>query len=185
MGKELSEKKFKKLIQKHIERIHFVKVNLTDDSSITGFIVKASDHFLMMEETYDFSLAGTKVIPYDRVKGIRHNTSDKISKKIYVEEGLIRFDQKIIDRTSLKNFESLFRSIKKQNFHCVVESVKKDKDIFSIGGITEVDEKSVTITNYNALGKIDKKPRKINFKNIQVINFNDNYSMTFRKYITR
>lgn len=183
MTEELSEKKFKKLIQKHIDRIHFVKVNLTDDSSVSGFIVKASDHFLMMEETYDFSLAGTKIIPYQRVKGIRHNASDKISKKIYAEEDLIRFNQKIIDRTSLKNFESLFKSIRRQNLHCVVESIKKGRDIFSIGEITEVNEKSVTIKNYNALGKIDKKPRKINFKNIEVINFNDNYSVTFRKYI--
>lgn len=43
--KTYSDKEFKKIIQKHIDRIDFVKVNLEDDSSILGFIVKASDDF--------------------------------------------------------------------------------------------------------------------------------------------
>jgi hypothetical protein len=183
MSKDLTEKEFKKLIKKHIDRMHHIKVNLEDDSSISGFIVKASDNFLMVEETNDFSLAGTKIVPYKRIIGIRHSLSDKALKRIYSEEGLIKLDQKIISNTSLKDFESLFKSIKKQNFHCVVESRKKGQEIFSIGEILEINDKSVIIKNYNPLGKIDKKPRKINFKNIELINFNDNYSVVFRKYL--
>ncbi|MCS3871253.1 hypothetical protein J3D55_004169 [Chryseobacterium ginsenosidimutans] len=183
MSKDLTEKKFKEHIQKHIDRVNFVKVNLTDDSSILGFIVKASDDFLMIEEANDFSLAGTKIIPYNRILGIRHSASDKVSKRIYSEESLIKLNQKIIDNTSLKDFESLFKSIKKQNFHCIIESRKKDQEIFSIGEILEITEKSVVIKNYNPIGKIDKKPRKISFKNIELINFNDNYSVVFRKYL--
>lgn len=184
MAKDLNEKEFKKLIKKHIDRNNFVKVNLQDDSSVLGFIVKASDSFLMVEETNDFSLAGTKIIPYHQVKGIRHSTSDKVSKRIYSEEGLIKFNLKIINNTSLKDFESLFKSIKKQDLHCIVESRKKDQEIFSIGEILEVNKKTVVIKNYNPVGKFDKKPRKINFKNIELINFNDNYSLVFRKYLT-
>lgn len=182
--KTYSNKEFKQIIKKHVDRINFVKVNLENESSILGFIVKASDSFLMIEETNDFYLAGTKIIPFEKVIGIRHGASDKISKKNYSEEELIKLNQKIISNTSLKNFESLFKSIKKQNYHCVIESKKKDQELFSIGEIVEVNEKSVFIKNYNPLGKIDKKPRKINFKNIELINFNDNYSVVFRKYLT-
>lgn len=181
--KKLSDKGFKKLIQKNIDKIDFVKTILYDDSAISGFIVKFSDEFLMIEETYDFSLAGIKIIPYDRVKSIRHNKFDEISKKIYLEENLIKLNHKIIDKTSLKDFELLFKSIKKQDFHCIVESKKKKKDIFSIGEILEVNEKSVTIQNYSATGKIYKTPDVVSFKNIELINFNDNYSKTFRKYL--
>ena len=183
MSKDLTEKEFKKLVKKHIDRLSHVKVNLENDSSISGFIVKASDNFLMIEETNDFSLTGTKIVPYHRIAGIRHSLSDKILKRIYSEEGLIKLNQKIIDNTSLKDLESLFKSIKKQNFHCIVESRKKDQEIFSIGEILEVSEKSVIIKNYSPIGKIDKRPRKINFKNIELINFNDNYSVVFRKYL--
>ncbi len=180
---DLTEKEFKKLIQKHIDKVNFVKVILKDDSSVFGFIVKYSDEFLMIEETYDFSLAGTKIVPYERVKSIRHNKFDKVSKMIFAEEGLIKFNQKIIDKTSLKDFESLFKSIKKQNFHCIVESRKKKIGFFSIGKILDVNEKSVTIQNYNVAGKIYKKPDEIPFKSIELVNFNDNYSKTFRKYL--
>ena len=100
-----------------------------------------------------------------------------------MEENLIKFNHKIIDKTALNDFESLFKSIKKQDFHCIVESKKKKKDVFSIGEILEVNDKSVTIQNYSATGKIYKKPDVISFKNIELINFNDNYSKTFRKYL--
>lgn len=183
MSKDLTEKEFKKLIQKHIDKINFVRITLEDESYIFGFIVKFSEDFVMIEEAGDFSLAGIKIIPYERIKSIRHNKCDKVSKYIYSEEGLVKFNHKIVDNTSLKNFELLFKSIKKQNFHCIVESSKKETDIFSIGEILDVNEKSVIIKNYDGAGKINKKPSKILFKNIELINFNDNYSLTFRKYL--
>lgn len=179
----MSEKEFHKLIQKHINEIDFVKVILNDDSAILGFIVKCSEKFIMIEETNDFSMSGIKIIPYERVKSIRHNKFDKISKKIFEEEALIKFNSKIIYKTSLKDFESLFKSIMKQDFHCIVESRKKKKDLFSIGEIIEITEKFVIIKNYDACGKIFKKPDQISFKNIEIINFNDNYSKVFRKYL--
>lgn len=181
--KTYSDKVFKKIIQKHIDKCDFVKVNLENDSSILGFIVKASDDFIMIEETNDFSLAGIKIIPYERISGIRHGLSDKVSKRIYLEEGLIKLNHKVINNTSLKNFEGIFKSIKTQDFHCIIESKKKDQELFSIGEIVEVNDKSVVIKNYSSIGKIDKKARKINFKHIELINFNDNYSVIFRKYI--
>jgi hypothetical protein len=181
--KKLSEKEFHKLIQKHITKIDFVKVILNDDSAIFGFLVKSSSQFLMIEETNDFSMSGIKIVPYERVKSIRHNKFDKMSKKIFEEEALIKLNSKIIHRTFLKDFESLFKSIMKQGFHCIIESKKKKKDLFSIGEIIEITEKSVIIKNYDACGKIFKKPDQISFKNIEIINFNDNYSKIFRKYL--
>lgn len=83
----------------------------------------------------------------------------------------------------MKSFESLFKSIKKQNFHCIVESTKKEKGFFSIGEILEINENSVVIKNYDATGKIEKTPDKILYKNINFITFNDKYSVVFRKYL--
>ncbi len=180
---DLSNKEFKKLIEKHIDKVNFVKTILNDDSAIFGFIVKYSDEFLMIEETYDFSLTGIKIVPYENVKSIRHNKFDKVRKEIFTEEGLIKLNHNIIDKTSLTDFGSLLKSIKKQKFHCIIESRKKKTGYFSIGKILEITEKSVTIQNYDATGKIYKKPDEVLFNNIELINFNDNYSKTFRKYL--
>ncbi|NIF04132.1 hypothetical protein F3J23_01655 [Chryseobacterium sp. Tr-659] len=132
MGKDLNEKEFKKLIQKHIKNTDFVKVYLDDDSAIFGFIVKFSDHFLMIEESNDFALVGTKIVLYNKVRGIRHNKYDKISKAIYLDEKLIRFNKNIIDKTDLESGESLFKSIKKQDFHCNIDSKKNKKMFFQL-----------------------------------------------------
>jgi hypothetical protein len=185
MGETLSNKEFNKLIQKHIDKNNFVKIYLSEESpneSIFGFILKMSDEFLMIQEVHEFTLNGFRIIPQERVLSIRNSSSDKVFKKILSEEGIIKTDQRIVNNTSLKNPESLFRSLKKQNFHCIVESSKKNKK-FSIGEILEIDDKSVTIKNYDPSGKIDKKPHKIQFKKIEMITFNDNYSLVFRKYL--
>lgn len=182
-----SDKELKKTIQNHLTKTHYVKVFFSEECPeefTSGFIMNVSEKFLMVQESHNFTLDGIKIIPFNKISGTRHKKFEKTSEKIFSEEGLINFNQKIISNTSLKSFESLFKSIKKQNFHCIIESKKKDRELFSIGEIVDIDEKSVFIKNYNPHGKIDKKPRKINFKNIELINFNDNYSVVFRKYLT-
>lgn len=186
MAENLTEKEFRKQIKKHFDKNHYVKIYFFEDSSeefTSGFIIKFSDDFLMIQQIHNFTFDGIKVIPYDRISGFRHNKFEKASEKIFLEEELIKFDKKIIENTSLKNFETLFKSIKKQNFHCIVEGRKKNKFTFSIGEILEVNNKSVVIKNYDATGKINKKPDKIFFKNIEFVTFNDHYSLTFRKYL--
>lgn len=186
MGKKLSEKDFKRLIQLHIDKKNYVKIFLTEESpeeSASGFIVKYSDKYVMIQEIYDFMLVGFRILPYERISSIRYNENEKIYKKIISEEGLLNFNNKVIDTTSLKNAEKLFSSLQDQNFHCIIESASKTHDFFTIGEITKVKEKSVMIHNYDSTGKLDKKPCKIPYKEIEFITFNDNYSTVFRKYI--
>lgn len=182
-----SDKELKKTIQGHLTKTHYVKVFFSEECPeefTSGFILNVSEKFLMIQESHNFTLDGIKIIPYNRIEGTRHKKFEKTSEKIFSEEGLIKFNQKIISNTSLKNFESLFKSLKKQNFHCIVESSTKKKNIFSIGEILEINEKqSVVIKNYDATGKIEKTPDRILFKNINFITFNDLYSLTFRKYL--
>ncbi|GAB0155515.1 hypothetical protein CHRYSEOSP005_07760 [Chryseobacterium sp. Alg-005] len=185
MGKNLSDNEFSKLIQKHIDKTHFVKIYLSEkspDECIFGFILKKSDEFLMVQEVSDFILTGIKIIPHERILSIRCNKYDKTQKKILSEEHLIQFNHKAIGNTSLKNPESLFKSLKKQDFHCSIESNRKKKG-FSIGEIMDVNDTSVLIRNYDPTGKVDKKPHKISFKKIEMVTFNDNYTITFRKHL--
>lgn len=182
-----SDKELKKTIQDHLNKTHYVKVFFSEECPeefTSGFILKVSEKFLMVQESHNFTLDGIKIIPFNKILGTRHKKFEKTSEKIFSEEGLINFNQKIISNTSLKNFESLFKSLKKQNFHCIVESSTKKKNIFSIGEILEINERYVVIKNYDATGKIEKKSDKILFKNIHFITFNDRYSLTFRKYLT-
>ena len=186
MGKKLSEKDFKRLIQLHIDKKNYVKIFLTEESpeeSASGFIVKYSDKYVMIQEIYDFMLVGFRILPYERISSIRYNENEKIYKKIISEEGLLSFNHKVIDSTSLKSSEKLFKSLQEQNFHCIIESADKKHDIFTIGEITKVKNKSVMIHNYDSTGKLDNEPCKIPYKEIEFISFNDNYSTVFRKYI--
>lgn len=185
-GKKSSDKELKQTIQNHINKTHYVKVYFSEqcpEELTSGFILNISDHFLMIQESHNFTLDGIKIIPYNRIEGTRHKKFEKTSEKIFSEEGLIKFNQKITNNTSLKNFELLFKSLKKQKFHCIIESSTKKKNLFSIGEILEINEKSVVIKNYDATGKIEKTPDIILFKNINFITFNDLYSLTFRKYL--
>lgn len=185
MSKDHSDKEFKKLIHKHIQKNNFVKIYLDEnpDQFIYGIIVKMSDELVMTAEFDDFAFTGFKTVPEKRISSIRCNIYDKAMKRILSHEGAIKFSQKIIEKTALENFETFFRSLQKQDFHCSIGSTKKEAEIFSIGEILNANDKSVLIKNYNPAGKIDKKPQKINYKKIKLITFNDNYSMVFRKYL--
>ncbi len=182
----LGARKMEKDFQTFLSKKDIVSINLNDETitPISGFVVKVSKDFILLNETYDFFLYGFKIISKEDIQGYKQNKSEKTIKKIFENENLIYFDHNIIENTKIEDFESIFNSIKQQDLHCIVESIKKDNYIFSIGEILDVTKDYVVIKNYDGSGKIRKNPDKIKYKNIKVITFNDNYSKTFRKYLT-
>jgi hypothetical protein len=77
----------------------------------------------------------------------------------------------------------MLQSLKKWDYHIIVENVNKDELDFCIGPIKRINEKSLSIYYYDPTGKLDKKPTTIKFDTIRIITFGDRYSTTFRKYL--
>ena len=64
-----------------------------------------------------------------------------------------------------------------------IENINKDYLDFWIGPIIKVNNKSVSIHNYDPNGILYDNPTLIKYASISVVQFGDNYSTTFRKYL--
>ncbi|REC55217.1 hypothetical protein DRF62_07250 [Chryseobacterium piscium] len=85
-GKKSSDKELKQTIQNHIDKTHYVKVFFSEECPeelTSGFILNVSENFLMIQESHNFTLDGIKIIPYNRIEGIRHKKFEKLLRKYF------------------------------------------------------------------------------------------------------
>jgi hypothetical protein len=138
----------------------------------------------LIQLNFDFILDGYAIIRKDDFDSIRCNKFDKTQKKIFKAEKILDTSYGITTSISITNWADILGSLKKWDYHIIVESINKEEELdFFIGPIKRINEKSLSIHNYDPTGKLDKKPTNIKFNTISVIQFGDKYSTTFRKYL--
>lgn len=101
-------KEYNNLLQKHIDKKNFVKINRTfkdREENISGFILSLSKDFLLLQVDNEFMLDGYAIIPKHKFDSIRCNKYDKIFKKIYKDEGLLSTQYGFNKSVSLKSWQ--------------------------------------------------------------------------------
>jgi hypothetical protein len=179
-------KEYNNLLQKHIDKKNFVKINRTfkdREENISGFILSLSKDFLLLQVDNEFMLDGYAIIPKHKFDSIRCNKYDKIFKKIYKDEGLLSTQYGFNKSVSLKSWQDLFSNLKNLDFHVVIECEDKDKPDFIIGPIKRIYKDKVSIQYYDPTGKLDDKLTTAKYDEITIVKFGDRYTTTFRKYL--
>jgi hypothetical protein len=185
-GKKEKLANYDKMLNKYLKKRDCVKIyrEVRDGSDeIYGVISGITDSFLQIAESHEFKFNGEVIIRQDQYESIRCSKFEKTIKKILVAENEISDDKPIVTQLDLKSWDSIFTELKKQDIHVIVECEDLKDSTFAIGEIVSVGKKSVAVHNYDASGKLDKKPTLVKFKDITIVRFNDAYSMTFRKYL--
>jgi hypothetical protein len=179
-------KDYDMMLQKHIDKKDFVKINRTfmgREENISGFILSLSKSFLLLQVDNEFMLDGYAIIPKDQFDSLLCNKYENKLKKIYKEEGLLNTQYGIQQSPALKNWQGLFVSLKELDYHIIVECEDKEDPDFVIGPIKRVNKDYVSIQYYDPTGKLENKLTKVKFKDITTVKFGDRYSTTFRKYL--
>jgi hypothetical protein len=174
------------LIQSHIDKKNFVKIIRTFneiDASISGFILAMSRDFLLFQVNHEFSFNGYAIIRKDQFDSLRCNEFDKKSKEIYKKEGLLTNGYGINNNIQLTSWQSIFKGLKKNDYHVIVECQDKEEPLFEIGPIKRVSQNSVSMQYYNPAGLLENKLTPTKYADITIITFGDNYTKTFRKYL--
>lgn len=183
---EYKIKEYDILIQRHIVRNDFVRINRTfrdKEADISGFILLNSKKFLLLQLGNDFLLDGYAIIHIQQFDNIRCNKFDKTFKKIYKKEGILNAKYGIDKKISLESWQSIFNDLKKLDYHVIVECEDKDEPDFIIGPIIRVNKDKVGIRYYDPTGKLDDKPTSVKYSDITIVTFGDRYSTTFRKHL--
>jgi hypothetical protein len=179
---------FDKVISKYIEKKKFVQVRrdfIDDEAHINGFILDVSEDFILVQSEEDFRLTGYAILHKNKFDSIQFDGIDNTVKKILKKEGVIAKEYGINKKINLSSWGSIFKNLKKLDFHVIIECEDKEDPIFLIGPIVKIDEKSVSIHNYDATGVFDDKPTKVKFKDITIVKFDERYANLFRKYLIK
>ncbi|MBO9631728.1 MAG: hypothetical protein J7578_01325 [Chitinophagaceae bacterium] len=173
------------VLQEHITKKDFLKFTRSfqkEEFDILGYLVEEKDNFLLICEANDFSLNGYKVICKDQVDEIRLGKFEKTAKKIYKAEGISTNFPPLLP-VDLRSWQQLFSSLKKNDYHVIVECEQFEAPYFDMGAIMKANKDFVRIQGYDASGKISHEPAEIPYKDITTVGFLDRYSTIFRKYI--
>lgn len=186
MGKKKKIAAYNKLLRKYQTKRDFLKINRTvkeGEANIFGIILEFSDDFLQLAENDEFKFNGEIIIRMDHFDSIRCNKFDKTYKRILKKENQLSKRNPKRTKIDLSNWKTIFTDLKEADIHVIIECEDLKKPTFEIGPIEKINNKSVQLRNYDATGRLDKKPTRIKFKNITFVKFNEEYSTTFRKYL--
>lgn len=176
---------FNKKLKRYSENRDFIKVcreTTHGTSYISGFLLNMSEKFLLIQKEEEFYLNGYIIIPNGDFF-VRCNKFEKAFRKILVSEGILEKDFGINEQISLESWEFIFKDLKYNDIHVIVECENLANPSFIIGPITEINKKSVSIRYYDGTGKYNKKSVKVKYKDITILTFSDRYSTVFRKYL--
>lgn len=186
MSRKEKIKKYNKLLQKYIDKKEYVQVYRTffgRDYNLSGFVLNMSKDFLLIQVAQDHMTDGYAIIRQDDYDSMRCSPYEKTYKKILKSEGILDANYGLDRYIDLAAWNTILTDLKKYDFHIVLENTTKENLDFFVGSIEKVTKNTVSIHNYDATGKLDKKPTKIKYDTIKTIIFGDRYSTIFRKYI--
>jgi hypothetical protein len=173
-------------LQRYIDQKAFIKIYrklFEHEENISGFILSMTKDFILIQTDNEFKLDGFAIIKKGDYERIRHSSFERTIRKIFKAEGLLNTGFGLKQQLNMESWTSIFKALKKQDVHIILESEHEDYLDFHIGPIVKVNKKSLSIHNYNPNGIYDNKPTTITFEKIRTLKFGDNYSVVFRKYI--
>lgn len=184
--KQKQIEQFDKMLKKFITKKDYVQIyRMVQEgaANISGFLLEVSDDFLLVQNEEEFRLEGYSIIRKDHFDAIRCSKSEKKIKQILKAEGIIDKKYGISKAVPLASWASIFQHLKEEDHHVIVECEDLEKPTFNIGAIIDISKKAVQIKHFTAEGIIKKKPKKIAFKNITLVRFDDRYINLYRKYL--
>ena len=175
-----------KMLQRHIDKKNFVKFNRTfreQEENISGFILKMSTDFLLIQIENDFLLDGYAIIRKDQFDSLRCNKHERTHKRILKSEGIFDIDYGIDKDIDLTSWQTIFKNLKKFDFHVIVECEDLEEPDFIIGPIKRVTKNSTSIQFYDSTGLLEDRPTLVNYNLITIVKFDDRYTKTYKKYL--
>ncbi|MDE6868640.1 MAG: hypothetical protein K2J83_05840 [Clostridia bacterium] len=146
------------------------------------FILDHSDKLLFGVEEDDFMLDGFQIRKISDLKKIE--IKNDICMKIIEEENLLSNVSK--PPVDLSSWKSVFASLNALNVYIIIENENtvEDEGFFYLGYVTAIKDCCVIISSVDANGEWFDDI-KIPYSKITSVTFNDRYSKTWQKYLSK
>ncbi len=172
------------ILKKLCDNRRFVGItrNISDTHRMWGFVLAFTRDFVLLQDLADFYLDGYSIIRRRDISKVKCGKHEQYFEKIIKGEGL--WDKVGIQETiSLKNWPSVFRSLKNIGRNILVEGEDPDIDKFIIGRIIRINKKHVKMRYFDSAGKWEKGFRFAPYEEISRVSFETEYIKIFSKYL--
>ena len=180
-------KKYNTRVQKHADKKDFVKIFRSfngDQADISGFILRATKDFLLIQPELEFQLNGYAIIPIHQFDSLRSGPYEKMYKKILRGEGVFTKDYGFDHDINLTSWQTIFKDLKRLDYHVIVECEALHEPGFMVGPIRRLSKSNVRVQYYSPAGILEEKLSSVTYKDITIVTFGDRYTTTFRKYLS-
>jgi len=176
----------KEQLEKHIARSNLVKlfVNVDGDGDeYTGIPLSVSRSLVAILNLDEFHFNGCRVLRLEDVVKIRRGRFETTQQRILKSTGALS-DLDAFQWLRIESWRSLLQCLKDRRA-CVCISCGLIKvNVFAIGEINGLADKSVQLKSFDAHGQWCKPKHRIAYSDITEILFGDEYSVTFNEFMT-
>ena len=146
------------------------------------YILDVSENLFLGIEEDDFVLDGFQIRKISDIKKLQ--IKDDVCRRINEENRLLDGIKK--PQIQLSSWKTVFESLKPLNTLIIVENEKTDKgnDFFHMGYITEIKKSHIVFSSVDADG-VWYDNVKILYSEITSVTFNDRYSQSWQKYLSK
>lgn len=159
--------------------IHKITRPQLESYALYGFVLGRSEQLTLLAEEDDFLLDGFKVIRNLDIAENKETPSTRHCSRIMRKEALLDGLEPVPD-VDLAAWKTVLRCLKRQKKFVIVED--ESRDIFLIGQIRRVNERSVTIKCFDGVGKWQDEVRIV-YDDITCVSFGKRYIETHRRHL--
>lgn len=175
----------KELLRTEFDTQHYIRVvrKKVDNYPMECIPVVLGEKLVIVQYLYDFQIDGYKVLRIRDITQILAGECERFQEYILKKEGI--YDQiKKPAFTSLNNWETFFRQYS-LNKNIVIECEKIEDGQFYLGKIIEVYSNFLIFLRFDALCEWDQEPKKIFYKDVTSVSFEDRYTNILSKYVNQ
>jgi hypothetical protein len=155
--------------------------------NVTGIPLAFSETLLLVWAIRDFQPGGYAVFPRRSIASFRSGRFERFVDRVLIGEGLTR-RVRTPAHVDIASMRALFEGLRRRRQNIIVETAvlartaAPDESCFHLGRITSVADDAVSLRTVTALGRWDRRARRINFESVECVQFADPYTRTYSKY---
>ena len=175
-------KKMEKLLDESKKNRSVISAYIGNDESYYNFIVlDRNEEFVLAARDIDFQVDGYLIFVSRKIRKMIGAKTTKYE-QIMQAEGVL--NALSVPKVNLKSYANIYKTFRKSD-KLISMDVYNDKygHCYYIGNVEKVNDKSILFSFFDADGEW-YSPKKIKYKDVDVICFEDRYAEVFSKYVT-
>lgn len=159
-----------------------IKRDKIDSAALYGIPLILDHNMVLIQYVYDYEFDGYMILRIKDITSVRSGELERFSEYILKQEGL--YDQiKMPMLTTLHNWKTILEEIKIQYNNILVESEDIEDGEIYIGKIQGLNNYSLEILCFDAMGRWNKEAVTIPYKKITAVRLEDRYTTVISKYV--